>query len=73
MERFYKKIKEKLAPIIGLITGILLFTNGILFYDWLETLTDLNTATIWGNVIVMFLLLEIIVSGLLILRSKENG
>jgi len=73
MERFYKKIKEKLAPIIGLITGILLFTNGMLFYDWLETLTDLNTATIWGNVIVMFLLLEIIVSGLLILRSKENG
>ena len=73
MERFYKKIKEKLAAIIGLITGILLFANGMMFYDWLETLTDLNTATIWGNVIVMFLLLEIIVSGLFILRSKENG
>lgn len=73
MERFYKQVKEKLVAIIGLIAGILLFSNGMVFYDWLETLTDGNTATIWGNGIIIIILSLILISGISILRSKENG
>lgn len=73
MERFYKKVKAKLIAIITMITSALLFANGMMFYSWLETLTDVKTATIWGNGIIGFLLLSIMISMIFILRSKENG
>ena len=73
MERFYKKVKAKLIAIITMITSVLLFANGMMFYSWLETLTDAKTATIWGNGIIGFLLLSIMISMIFILRSKENG
>ena len=56
-----------------MITSVLLFANGMVFYDWLETLTDANTATIWGNGIIGFLLLSMMMSLIFILRSKKNG
>ena len=57
MERFFKIVS------LGIfLVSVYLFITSNWIYDYLETLMDTNTATMWGNFYVAFIFLGIIVS-----------
>lgn len=67
MERFYKVVR------LGIFfSSVYLFMSAGWIYEYLETLMEVNTATMWGNFYTILLLIAVITSFTFLFWEKKK-